>query len=197
MQTRTPHCPFALRFDQIHTGIEVVVLKVDGTGILSFDGADVTVDAFGQLTTTPYSRGGYNGGFKVEIREYFSRAYSHVYDARTLGLLPEVKATGWCTHFTQDHIDQGIYTSTEVHQGRECPNFYKEVTWSDTFVVKLKDAHRVLGCKPWETRKLLTDHLREMQEIRERLHQEDMEFEETLRQQQELEDRLWEEGSLD
>jgi hypothetical protein len=159
MQFRTPHCAFALRLDQIHPGIEVVILEVKET--------DVSVRAFGRLTTTPYPHTDWHAGFRVEVQDYFSRAYRTEYDARGVGLLPTVEDRGWCTHFTQDHIDQGIYTATEVHRGQECPNFYKEVTWSNTFVVKLKDAHRVLGCKSWETRELLREQMRDIEELRE------------------------------
>lgn len=183
MQFRTPHCASALRFDQIHDGIEVVILEVCAVG--------VEIKAAGHTVAAPYASSGWYRGFDVEIREYFSRAYRTVYSAQGLGLLPTIKKLGWCTHLTQEHLDQGIYTPIEVHKGQDCPNFYREATWSNTFVVKLKDAHRVLGCKPWETRQLVMDTLHELRELQDLLDGLDAEFEARA-----LEESKKEEGDL-
>lgn len=155
MKPRTPLCEFALRLDQVHLGTEVVVFRQQDDG--SFQPEMVGV------FTTPWSPLVWPRDIAVQIRSTMPSFYGcMMYGSLGLGLRPKVALRGWCTHMTEADLEAGRFTTYEIHPGSRCPGLFYENTWSDRFVVKIKHAHRLLGCAPSHTRMLLRDMMYEM-----------------------------------
>ena len=178
MKPRTPLCEFALRLDQVHPGIEVVVFdtenKIYGEAT-DLERKLIQVDTFGQFLTTPYVDE--NGQLVVSLKGYATHYFDSIRYTDSLGLHPRVEWDGWCTHHGYARLS-AMFSARPVHAGSHCPNIYKELSWSPWFVVKLKDAHRVLGCQPHETRELL------MTVVRERYEREEEEYQYYLNESQ-------------
>ena len=148
MMPRSPHCEFALRLDQVHLGTEVVVFKQASDETFQPEMVGKFVEPF-EAIVWPHD-------IAVRIRTSMPALYNNMtYGSLGLGLRPSVALRGWCTHMTEDDLEAGRFTTYEIHPGTHCPGLVYESSWSDRFVVKIKDAHRLLGCKPNQTRALL------------------------------------------
>lgn len=170
MKLRTPLCDFALRLDQVHPGIEVVVFNTYNwvpSDATELERRLMQVGTFGQFRSAPYTEG---RELMVDLNGYATHYFYSTNYTNALGLNPYVQWNGWCNHMTGSDYRGGRYTANVVHNGSRCPNIHREISWSDMFVVKFKDAHRVLGCKPLETRELL------MTVVRERFEQEEEDY---------------------